>query len=84
MSLLHRLLANAAENGIKNEVKELVTDQQPKHTPEQFAEAVKALYHAANFFKPAADASKTPLDDIGLRIIMDPLKEIAQKEGIEL
>lgn len=84
MSFIHNMLADAAEKGMKKEFGKLIDRAAQDHDPDKVAAAIKALYNAALFFKPAADASKTPVDDIALRVVMDPLAAEAKERGIEL
>lgn len=92
MSLLHRIFWGAIEKEAPGKLEELgkplvekeIASLKAKHSPEQYAHMLKTAYNGFMIFDKGVRDSPTEFDDAGLDIFLDPIREAAARDGIEL
>jgi hypothetical protein len=92
MNFVHRILKGLLEKQLpeilekegKEEAVKVIADIKASHTPEEYAHALKSFYNGAILFEAAIRKSPNKLDDAGLDIFLDPIREAAAADGITL
>lgn len=91
MSMIHRIFWNAIKDEVPDKVEELakpyvvqaIAKMKEKHGA-QFPSMLKAAYNGLMIFNEGVRESPNEFDDAGLDIFLDPIRDAAAAEGIEL